>query len=1751
MNIVGTVSLLIGKVVAVKADGSERILALGDQVFADEMVRVSPDGAIEIAMDAGDPVRLEGGQSWLASSETHQTADDFDLSEAVADVDSIQAAILAGVDPTEVSEATAAGGDAGAGGDGNEGSSTVNVDRTAGEVDPTAGFDTIGFSDPLTQQEETLLDLDEPPVVSVTLELTVDDPEGPTDPTDPTDPSDPGTPTTGEPVMVSADTANVLEGTSDEGGREVTFYLRLDRVFDQDVEVTYQFNPQTADNPDDWFDGELINTVTIPAGTSLIPVTVTIVQDHLDEGDEIFTVQIIDAVNADINPAADSATVVIFDDDTTPVAQDDFNSVQEDTVLSTSGNVVGGEEASAGDNPDTDEDGDTLTILTVDGVEVSSGTEITGNYGTLTINADGSYTYVLDNDAEDVQALDTGDGLTDSFSYVVTDGYNEPQNATLTINLDGLDEPVPPPEEPVVEVRTERDVRVSEKTSTEEYPGQEVETGRETSEPVVEPIYDDAGNLIGETTSTATTIYYETPTDHVTTTTVTTETYERDITTTTYPDGTVNVATGDWVLIDTQTESSDSTATTYSYRQDEIPEESTDYFPIANDDTFLSVDGAPITSASVTGNDIESGDGDHTYELVGDPIDGLTFNSDGTFSYNPSEPFSEDVTFDYKIVDEDLDSNTATVTITGEISPPTISIDDVTVNEDAGTMTFTVSLSHEYTDDVTFDFASAEQDPVSATADTDYSSVSGSDSIEAGDLTTTIEVPITDDFYLEGDESFYINLTNVTNVADSGNDFQGEGTIQDVGSLIDDDENPETPDVPAETAGAEDTVTLKLFTILGSVGEGEGDLYASAEDAEEAGYTVDADGRVLADANTVSEGDAGDYVAYLTAPDGSIITAANGEIVGVTFGKESDSASGAESQSTPDGSEDFDNSGQTVTLGTPFETAVFDDYAADSGEEFTVEFVDASFSDADTYEEVEYGDAVTTTISDNTPEGEEWDPESEGNPEGPTGAEDTVFAVISVDESSVSEGETLTYTISLEDENGDAVSLEDGTSLTVDLVWSGVADDSDVEGTLPATVTLNATDAAGTGSNEFTFEVEASVDEIREGDEPLVATISNVSEDLAAEEEPQFEQVAPGTEVNGYGGEGSVVAESEITDAPHLENTMIANEASTTVTAGLGLGADTSADSYSITDVPTEEHDVNYVTGIAGNGDSTILTSGGTNLVYVDDGEGGLKAVLEDDQDGDAVFTISLNDDGTYTVNTLGEVDAYTVESEVVVEDEQDPVELSSTTQTITEPDTVVNGTVTFTKDMFSGGGNDGALVGTETVVTDNGDITLTVTITGDDGDNTDGLTNFTDDVNWSNQGIGVESGAKIGVDDTLRFDVEATLSAGAVIENVEVSTLDVSLDHLGTEEQADWTNGTDTDQFTPAAGTTNSGGTSSNDFLVEDISLSDDGRVEFSATDLTVDGNETQSSDAEYRIDGAGFDVNYSYTIEGESYEETVTNYSQTTETTTTTTVESYDITLVLTAEEEVEGEVVDSSDFTVTIDANEDGVIQSVDSDTVTSVTETTVDVETAVNTYTVTEHDNVVVDTTDTGTTTTDTQTVTETTDTVTGDDAVLTETVDALGTFADEDVAQAADDQDYTLEGGSGNDVLMGAGGNDILSGGEGDDILFGAGGDDTSTGGEGSDTFLYTDASEGSADETIIDFDVDDADGDVDTLDLAEVLSGDASEDDISITDAVVGETEVSVDPDGTGTETAAPLVTIESEITLDNLLANTDTGSDV
>ncbi|NJK33149.1 MAG: hypothetical protein HC927_12505, partial [Deltaproteobacteria bacterium] len=65
-----------------------------------------------------------------------------------------------------------------------------------------------------------------------------------------------------------------------------------------------------------------------------------------------------------------------------------------------------------------------------------------GSYGSLTLNADGSYSYVLDNSNVTVQALGANETLSESFTYQISDGNGGFDTAALTITINGMNDGV-------------------------------------------------------------------------------------------------------------------------------------------------------------------------------------------------------------------------------------------------------------------------------------------------------------------------------------------------------------------------------------------------------------------------------------------------------------------------------------------------------------------------------------------------------------------------------------------------------------------------------------------------------------------------------------------------------------------------------------------------------------------------------------------------------------------------------------------------------------------------------------------------------------------------------------------------------------------------------------------------------------------------------------------------------------------------------------------------------------------------------------------------------------------------------------------------------------------------------------------------------------------------------------------------------------------------------------------------------------
>ncbi|GCF86735.1 hypothetical protein GSbR_33350 [Geobacter sp. SVR] len=95
-------------------------------------------------------------------------------------------------------------------------------------------------------------------------------------------------------------------------------------------------------------------------------------------------------------------------------------------------------------NDATADPGGTKTVVSATGTGTGQvGGATSGLYGVLTLNADGSYSYVVNNSNAAVQALNTGEALTDTFTYTMRDANGLTDSAVLTVTIQGAnDSPV-------------------------------------------------------------------------------------------------------------------------------------------------------------------------------------------------------------------------------------------------------------------------------------------------------------------------------------------------------------------------------------------------------------------------------------------------------------------------------------------------------------------------------------------------------------------------------------------------------------------------------------------------------------------------------------------------------------------------------------------------------------------------------------------------------------------------------------------------------------------------------------------------------------------------------------------------------------------------------------------------------------------------------------------------------------------------------------------------------------------------------------------------------------------------------------------------------------------------------------------------------------------------------------------------------------------------------------------------------------
>ncbi|QAY84798.1 retention module-containing protein [Pseudomonas arsenicoxydans] len=141
---------------------------------------------------------------------------------------------------------------------------------------------------------------------------------------------------------------------------------------------------------------------------------------------EQFAVTVVDDNGTTANGSLD---VNIVDD--VPKAVDDSHaSTASETLLTLNGNVLSNDVQGA----------DRVTVGENAG-PITPGT-FTGVYGTLVLNANGTYTYTLNTNDADFKALHGGGNGTETFTYTLTDADGDTSTANLVLQIHNNDDPV-------------------------------------------------------------------------------------------------------------------------------------------------------------------------------------------------------------------------------------------------------------------------------------------------------------------------------------------------------------------------------------------------------------------------------------------------------------------------------------------------------------------------------------------------------------------------------------------------------------------------------------------------------------------------------------------------------------------------------------------------------------------------------------------------------------------------------------------------------------------------------------------------------------------------------------------------------------------------------------------------------------------------------------------------------------------------------------------------------------------------------------------------------------------------------------------------------------------------------------------------------------------------------------------------------------------------------------------------------------
>ncbi|WP_342244747.1 retention module-containing protein, partial [Pseudomonas sp. OTU5201] len=486
-SVVAIVKSIVGQVFAMSPEGIQRLLIEGDRLFKGDQLQTGLEGMVTLELTDGRTVDLGRDSQWSesdADASTGAQAPQPATQTPADDVAQLQKAIEAGVDPTKELEATAAGPSAGGAGGGAAGGghSFVMLDATGDRVDPTIGFST--GTEPLAGA--ALVEEDGTPTVNATLpsndgqQPTPDIPDSPNSSPQGQDASittDEDTPITGQLGATDPD-GDPLTYAPGDAPRNGTVAINPDGSY------TYTPNPNFngTDNftviVDDGKGGTDTIVVTIgvnpvndaPVAANDGPTAVTedtpatgnvLTNDRDSDGDTLTVTQFTLGgttytagqtanltgvgtlvINANgsytFTPAPNysgpvpTATYTVSDGTTTDTAELNFadvTPVDDASVLSPDSNTVAEDNPATGNVLGNDSDADnTLTVasFTVSGVTGSftaGSSAVIAGVGTLTIAANGNYTFT---------PVANWNGAVPEVTYTTNTGSETTLNITVT-----------------------------------------------------------------------------------------------------------------------------------------------------------------------------------------------------------------------------------------------------------------------------------------------------------------------------------------------------------------------------------------------------------------------------------------------------------------------------------------------------------------------------------------------------------------------------------------------------------------------------------------------------------------------------------------------------------------------------------------------------------------------------------------------------------------------------------------------------------------------------------------------------------------------------------------------------------------------------------------------------------------------------------------------------------------------------------------------------------------------------------------------------------------------------------------------------------------------------------------------------------------------------------------------------------------------------------------------------------------------